>query len=84
MMIIKFLTASESPCTMRRKNHSGIIVFKIYRAGRPPGSGEISRIAQEFMINPLVERMTITEKGIRKTKIPKKSIQALAFFDRLT
>jgi hypothetical protein len=69
--------AMANPCNKSRKNPMGMQALRMNLAGRPPGSGEISLIINELITKVLELQITKIEKGIRKRKLPKKSIHAL-------
>ncbi len=73
------LKAIAIPCRSKKKNDIGMNALSIYRAGRPPASGEVSPTRKEIRTKFSEEIIRIMQKGIKKNSVPNKLIHACFF-----
>ncbi len=85
LFLVKTKTAfahSANPCNSKSEIPIRIANLIIYRAGKPPGSGEPSLTDQDSIPYPQ-ETITIsTHHGSKKNKVPNKLTQALSLSEK--
>jgi hypothetical protein len=83
MILIIDLKAIAIPCSNKKKNDIGMNALRIYRAGRPPASGDVSPTLKEISTKFSEEIIRIIQKGIKKNSVPNKLIHACFFSENL-
>ena len=73
---------SEKPCKPKRKNPIGIADLIIYRAGIPPGSGLVSKTANELLTNEIDSQKATAQNGSSSNAVPIKLTQAFPFSEK--